>query len=494
MSKQPPRLRRCQEAGSFAGCLRQFLTPALFKQARKRFSRRRCRWELHPLMLVLLSMTWCLGDSQPERFQTAGAFYVALAPKRRRPGKTVVGFHKALARVPCSVLRFFAHGIRARLCQVKGLLETDGWKVFGCDGTELLCPRTDELEKHLSASSSGRRSSKAAAGQPPATTTPTKPTVDASPQVGLSALVHLRSGVLWAWRLGVGSIDERLHLKALLATLPAAALVVADCGYQGYEMALALNTALKTGQVAFLIRISSMAPVYAADPCAVADAATTAAANPQAQPLDAATQQQWVDGEVWYWPLAIQRQGGKPLHLRLIRIRDVGRKTDVWGLTNVMDKERLSVPLAGQIYKLRWGNEGFFRTYKKTLNKVKLSSRTVRLIHREAEGSLLAVQVLLAQGAQARSLFSQKEAASARGLLLAVRQEIQEQLQQRKRGRRGFQKRLAAAVNKQRQRTSRKDKRRWPARADHKPPKSPIIRVLNDDQKALLQEVLQSDC
>jgi hypothetical protein len=490
MSKRPPRLRRCQQAGSFAGCLRQFLTPALFKQARKLFSRRRCRWELHPLMIVLLSMTWCLGDSQPERFQTAGAFCVALAPNRRRPGKTVTGFHKALSRVPCSVLRFFAQGIRARLRNVKGVLETDGWKVFGCDGSSLLCPRTAELEKHFAAASGGRRSSKAADSQPPATTPQSKPTVGASPQVGLSALVHLRSGVLWAWRLGVGSIDERLHLQALLPTLPALALVVADAGYQGYDMASALQTA----RVAFLFRISSIAPVYAVDPCAVPDANATTATNAAAQPLDAAAQQRWVDGEVWYWPLATQRQGGAPLRLRLIRTRDVGRKVDVWLLTNVRNKERLSVPMAGEFYKLRWGNEGFFRTYKRTLNKVKLSSRTVRLIHREAEGSLLAVQLLLAQGAQARSLFSQKEAASPRNLVLAVRQEIQEQLQRRKRGRRGFQKKLAEAVNKQRKRTSRKDKRQWPTRADHKPPKPPIIRVLNDDQKALLQEVLQQTC
>ena len=33
-----------------------------------------------------------------------------------------------------------------------------------------------------------------------------------------------------------------------------------------------------------------------------------------------------------------------------------------------------------------------------TLKKVKLVSRTVRLVHREAEGSWLALQLLLAQG------------------------------------------------------------------------------------------------
>ena len=50
----------------------------------------------------------------------------------------------------------------------------------------------------------------------------------------------------------------------------------------------------------------------------------------------------------------------------------------------------------------------FFRTYKRTLGKVKLQSRTVALVHREVEGSLLAVQLLLTQGTFALSMLSQK--------------------------------------------------------------------------------------
>ena len=55
--------------------------------------------------------------------------------------------------------------------------------------------------------------------------------------------------------------------------------------------------------------------------------------------------------------------------------------------------------MAGQFYPWRWENEGLFRTYKRTVSKVKLVSRTVRLVHRELEGSLLAVQLMLAQAA-----------------------------------------------------------------------------------------------
>jgi hypothetical protein len=50
--------------------------------------------------------------------------------------------------------------------------------------------------------------------------------------------------------------------------------------------------------------------------------------------------------------------------------------------------------MASQFYRWRWESEGLFRTYKQTLKKVKLVSRTVKLVHREAEASLLAVQLL----------------------------------------------------------------------------------------------------
>src|SRR6266851_4248411 len=112
-TKTTPRRLRPQ-ARSFVDCLREFLTPALWKQAQaqRRSQRHPSRWGTQPLILVLLLMTWCCGDSQPERFETAKAFCVALLPKRRRPGRTVQGFQKALAQVPTRVLRVVAAGIR----------------------------------------------------------------------------------------------------------------------------------------------------------------------------------------------------------------------------------------------------------------------------------------------------------------------------------------------------------------------------------------------
>lgn len=421
--------------------MRNFLTPALWKQAHQARAARRAspRWATQPLILTLLVLTWSCGDSQEERFLTARAFVAVSLPKRRRPGRTARGFHKALARLPMPALRAFAAGLRQCLA---GLLArrwlVDGFIPLGCDGTRLACPRSAELERHLGQ-----------AGKP-----------HSAPMVWLTALVHWRLGVPWAWRLGKGTASERSHLLHLLPVLPAAALVVADAGYVGYDLARALVEA----RVCFLIRVSSQATLYTAR---------------------LVRQECFHDGEVYYGPGAKQRgSAGKPLlRLRLIRVRGRKKGSDVWLLTNVYGPQRLSASTAAQLYRWRWESEGLFRTYKRTLAKVKLQSRTVRLLHREAEGSLLAMQLLLAQGALAmRRGETAPEAVgcSPRKVLLAIREEL------RGEGGGKFGQRLRRAQREQRARKSAKEKRPWPQRKKHKAPKPPVILKLNDVQKALI--------
>ena len=193
-----------------------------------------------------------------------------------------------------------------------------------------------------------------------------------APQFWVRAFVHIGLGLLWSWRIGKGDADERLHLRQMLHLLPPQALIVADAAYMGYELALAI---LRHDQ-SFLLRLSSKMYLY-----------TT-----QDEPLE-----EWDEGLVYYWPQKKQEKREPPIRCRLIRVKAKGRtRHDVWLLTNILDPERLSAKTAARFYRWRWKNEGLFRTYKRTLKKVKLCSRTVRLIHREAEGSLLALQILLA--------------------------------------------------------------------------------------------------
>src|SRR6266852_1711657 len=136
---------------SFLECFGYFLTPQVWKQAQHAARHGHgWRWRPQPLIFVLLAMTWCAGDSLPERFETARACYVALHQRRKRPGKTCEGFEKALGKLPIPVLRAVANAVRRRLAQVfANRLLVDGFIPLGCDGSRLACPRTHELERRL---------------------------------------------------------------------------------------------------------------------------------------------------------------------------------------------------------------------------------------------------------------------------------------------------------------------------------------------------------
>ena len=446
MARNRQARRKNSPPKTFANCLRDFLTPGLWKQAHKAagkpFKKGR-RWALQPLLLVLLSMTWCLGDSQPERFETARGFCVLLLPKRRRPGQTVQGFQKALARLPMAVFEALAAALRGRfLARLRPALTVDGFIPLGCDGTRLRCPRVAALEKCMGKSAQD----------------------DTPPQAWLTAIVHLTTGLLWSWRAGPGDSNERKHLASLLDTLPARALVVTDAGYPAYELAVAMATK----SVEFLMRVSSQLTFYVDAEC------TT--------PLV-----EWHDGQVWWWPKEIRERKQPPLQVRLLRVG--GRKHDVWLISNVFAAERLSLTTAGRFYKLRWENEGFFRSYKKTLNKMKLLSRTEALVYREIAGSLLATQLLQAQGVQALAACEQKEAKnSLRQQVRLVRDEIYG----RSHGG-NYVRCLQAALREQRARTSVKEARVWPSRDPHKVLEPPNIRVLKKHEKSLMRKLLGTE-
>jgi hypothetical protein len=439
-------------AKSFLESIREFLTPAIWKQAdqARRAGRRSVRWATQPLLLTVLTMTWCCGDSQAERFETAKGFTAVCLAKRRGPGKSVPGFQKALAKLPMTVLRTVAAGVRRRLLSLFDLTN-DGWIVLGGDGSVLECPRVAELEQRLDPPQARQR----------------------APQVWVTALVHLRTGLLWAWHLGKGHNRERSHLRALLSTLPALALIVADAGYNGYELAQQIINA----GASFLIRMSAKDMLY-----------TDWAITPEKL-------QNFTAGEVWCWPIEARKKNLPPLRVRLIRLRGQRRRRDVWLLTNVLDSERLSTEQASRYYRWRWENEGLFRTYKRTLAKLKLLSRTIRLVHREAAASLLATQLLMAQGVRGVSTSQRREPGqrrlprpcSPRRVLLAIREVILGRIGIRQR--QAFQKRLAKALREQRRRTSSKVKRVWPRRVNRKPPKPPKLRELTGDQKVLLDQM-----
>jgi Transposase DDE domain len=294
------------------------------------------------LLFVLLCMTWCTGDSLPERFETARAFYVALHQRRRRPGKTFAGFEKALAALPMPVLRAVARAVRGRLVGVFAACFTvDEFIPLGCDGSRLACPHSQELERRLRLSLGKKKKRKrrrkktatarapVSAEQPREGTAATKTRAAGTPQLWVTAVLHLGLGVLWSWRLGTGNASEREHLRLLLDTLPRGALLVADAGYVGYH----LMACLQDAGFAYLLRLSSCAPLYVPDKSMVKNR----------------------EGLVYYWPQEMQKQDLPPLPVRLWRLR--GERGDIWLISNVLDEQRLPRRTAGKFYRWRWRNE-----------------------------------------------------------------------------------------------------------------------------------------
>jgi hypothetical protein len=460
--------RQCSSIGntpeSFLECLQYFLTPRLWRQAHQAMRRpREPRWRPKPLLFVLLVMTWSLGDSLPERFETARAFYTACYQRRRRPGKTFVGWQKALTRTPASALRLVAAILRRRLLQVfaKRWL-VDGFVPIGCDGSGLQCPRSQELEEQLRHRSRKRKRR----GRKPRNG-------PRAPHLWATTTVHLGLGLLWSWRLGTGTADEREHLVQLLPTLPERTLLIADAGFIGYDL---LKT-LVDKNISFLIRLCSKAPLYS---------------------HKRINRERFREDVFDYWPQKQQNKMQQPIRVRVLRI---GRSSkSVWLMTNVFDAEQLPLVSASRFYRWRWRHEGLFRTYKRTLGKVKLMGRTVKTVHREAEGSLLAVQLLLAHGALAVSKTASAtmanappELPSARAVLIEIRAEIRHVTAAylgRRQWRTYLERLQRVRRDRRRKRRRNKIRRRWPSRVTYKPPKPPRILKMGTLLKRRAEQLL----
>jgi hypothetical protein len=444
--KAARKLRILQQPQSLLGYVRQFLNPPVWKQARQAVPRGRAapRWDLQPLVVVMIAMTWAAGDSQPEKFAKARGFYVACYRTRKRPGKTLPGFQKALGRVPMRQFRALAAGVRQEIHARLGAGRlVDGFEPMGCDGSRVECPRAAELEARL-----GR------AGKD-----------DAAPTLWVTAFVHLPTGLLWSWQLGPGTAAEQVHLRRLLGTLSPEALIVCDAAYMGFDLVKAVLGSRRS----FLFRMSSKVHLYTVEEATLTD---------------------WTEGPVLYWPGYAQREGSAPIPCRLIRIPATGKaRHDVWLLTDVLDPARLSVATAAKFYRWRWRNEGVFRIYKRTVNKMKLSGRTVRLVHREAELSLLSTQILLAHADLALRPATASATAGAvispRKVLIGIRRELEATAQRRGQS---YRQRLEGCRADDRKQTTPKATRDWPRRKPHKPPKPPVLHTLNEEQKALLNQ------
>jgi hypothetical protein len=282
------------------------------------------RWSDRLLTLVMLMMVWSPQAQLGDRFREARAAVVGMYPTRRRPGRTFAGFMSIMARHSPRLLVLITTHLRARM---PGHLGRDWmvgrWRVFTVDGSKIDCPRTRANQKHFKCG--GRHKS--------------------GPQLLLTVLIHLRSGILWSWRQAIATGSERTLLRDLLKDLPADSLLVADAGFVGYDL---LGSILRQGH-SVLMRVGANVRLL--------------------KELGYAVKQD--KDTVYLWPDRAQRHRQPPLVVRLIVVKKGRKKMTL--VTNATQGQ-LSDAQAAELYQLRWGVELSYRALKQTLQRGKMLS------------------------------------------------------------------------------------------------------------------------
>ena len=395
------------------------------------------RWTPLLLCLCAVLMAWGAAPTLSERFESARQSLRAMFP-RAKLGGTYQGLAKALAR--SGLHRALPPPLReATLARSGRHALREGWCAFAADGSKFDCPRTAANKRAFGRG--GRRGS--------------------GPQMYLTVLWHMGSGLPFAWEVGGASASERTHLRRMVRLLPPGALLVMDAGFAGHGL---LSKVVGSGRH-FLLRVGSNASLLTGLGSVRREGPDTVYLWPKRRPRGA--------------PLA-------PLALRLIRVR-VPHKPAVWLLTDVADRRRMSTARAARLYAMRWGVEVFFRSLKQKLGRRKLCSaspgRARVELHWAVLGlwaaGLLAVDAVVRRG---RDPLSWSAAAVLRLLRGAAR---------RGRGRaaRALRAELADAVRDTYTRRRSKRARRWPHKKRDKPPGDPRLRAATPREVLLAQEL-----
>jgi len=364
--------------------------------------------------------------SADQRFREARRLLAVAGPRLPLCGKTYQGFIKALMLQGAGLIRTFAQCLRVRLLSMSSdCLLLHGWNAFAVDGSHFDAPRT----------SSNRRKLKCP-GTPGDNHT--------HPQMTLTSLYHMGTGVLYSWMVGTARSSERSMLRGLIDGLPPSCLIVGDAGFFGFD----LLSGLVAGGRYFLIRGCGSFNLI----------------KEPGRP----------NGYL-YWPRGLRSQ--KPLRVRLIRVGGIEL------ITNVLSSSRLSKATAHQFYRMRWGIEVMFRTLKQTLERRKVCSRNGRKAMMELEWIAVTFQLMSLCMAELCA-HPRQQRLSAAGVLAELRRNIHPGSRQTPMG---LAHRLKCCVMDEYERTSKKAAKNWPRKKTCKPTKRVSTRAITSYELALLR-------
>ena len=380
-------------------------------------------------------MSWVEGQTLTARWESAKQVGQQLHGHWKL-GTSCSHFVQVLAEHTPKLVRAIAKRLRGQMIKMAGLhARRCRWIALAADGSRIEAPHTEANEDGLGCA--GRQKT--------------------APQVYLTTLWHMGLGLPWDFRVGPGTSSERAHLTNMLDDLPPGAMIVADAGFTSYDLCQRM---INSG-LSFLLRVGNNVHLLTK--------------------LGWEVEQR--DDLVYLWPR--KRRDQAPLVLRLIRVTS-GKQT-IYLLTNVLDHKALTDEEAATLYEMRWGVELSFRSYKQTLDRHKLLSRTPATCLAEASWTmlglwllgLLAVSQLLTTGTDPLEL----SVAAARN---AVRRAMRTIDQRPRRQRWRLSEALASSVKDRYHRHTSKTARNYPRKKKQTPPGPPKIKT------ATLQELQQA--
>jgi DDE family transposase len=395
------------------------------------------KWSPLRLFWMAILMVWSAEQTLQTRFDATRQVLRSLFPKWPL-GKSYTGWYAAQLKWLTPLRPALSKRLQQQIQTAAGRhWQREGWCAFAVDGSRVECPRTKANECKLKCA--GRKKT--------------------GPQLFLTTLLHMGTGLPWDFRIGPGTDSERRHLEDMLPSLPRNALVVADAGFTGYDLYRRLSAA----QQNFLIRVG---------------------ANVHLLRKLGYVEHEGCD-TVYLWP---EKNGHEPpVVLRLIERRQGKKK--MYLVTNVLDKKALTQKNAAVLYEMRWGVEVFYRSLKQTLQKRKMLSHSPEAAKCELTWTmygmwllgLLSVSKILARGGD-----------PLRWSAAAARDRVRASLRLALTGRhqdRALVHDLGWVMKDAYVRRRSKKARQWPHKKTEAPPGDPNIQPANAKQRRAMQRL-----
>ncbi len=427
-----PRRPQASYRHGLIGAIGKFLPGQFFSRWRVAGS----KWSPLRLVWVAILMVWSAEQTLQARFEETREVVRSLFPKWPL-GHSYTGWYEAQLKWLTPLRPALSKRLRRQLQTMAGRhWQREGWCAFAADGSRVECPRTAANEKALECAGKNKT----------------------GPQLFVTTLLHMGTGVPWDFRIGPGKASERRHLEEMLADLPPRSLLVADAGFTGYEFYRRIIAAKQS----FLLRVGSNVHLL--------------------------KELGYIEREgrdtVYLWPEG--RENETPVVLRLIERCDGNKK--MYLATNVLDNKALSEKSAGVLYEMRWGVEVFYRSLKQTLEKRRMLSRTPAAAKCELTWAMMGLWLLGLITAEAiLTRGGDPLAWSAAKARVRVRRSMRRALARRRD--RGLVDDLAKATKDGYVRRGSKKARDWPHKKKEKPPGAPKIHSADAGQRKAAKRV-----